>query len=82
MANKLSEEKIQKIRSLREKGFALDFIKNTLDVSVSAIKKYTKDIRVKLQVLQLKNENPKDTFPCVTYPFSELSPEDQSKYNK
>lgn len=78
---KTPDDKIQAIRDMRSKGFSQAFICNALHTNIYVVKKYTNDIKIDLRKKKKLNEY-KEDYPCITYPFSQLSQQDQDKYNK
>lgn len=82
MSAKTPPEVIERIRDMRRRGYSQMFIRNALNVSTYVVSVNTQDIKVNLISSKALVDKPKSTIPCVTYPFSELSPEDQEKYSK
>jgi hypothetical protein len=79
---KTPDDKIQAIRDMRLKGYSQAFICNALHTNIYVVKKYTKDIKIDLRKTKNKLNEYKEDYPCITYPFSQLSQQDQDKYNK
>lgn len=76
----MSQDQIDKIRQMRLSGYSLQDIALSCNTSASTVSIICKDIKVDLKKNQGKVKPPR--INCPTYKFSDLSLEDQKKYNE